>query len=134
MLFTKSIRYPITFDLVSGKTEVDSDTISINRCIALILTTGKGELLGDPDYGCRLYEMLFDQYSDAFEQDVKREIVESITQYEHRITVHSDDISIRHLDNTDRNSYGITISYTINGTMKTGETEVTLTEGATISG
>lgn len=129
MLYTKSIRYPITFNLTTGKTDVDSDTISINRCIGLILTTGKGELLGDPNFGCRLYEMLFDQYSDILENEIKNEIVNSIKKYEKRITVYQKDITIEHNDNTDRNSYTITISYVINSRSSRDTTSVTLFDG-----
>lgn len=133
MIYTKSIRYPLTFDTVSGKTELDSTTISINRCIGLILLTGKGELLGDPDFGCRLYEMLFEQYSDVTEREIKTEIVESIRTYEKRITVSENNISITHIEDTDRNAYKITISYVVKNSPKQQETTVYLEEGSSLN-
>ena len=128
MLFTKSIKYPVTFNLVSGSTDLDEDVTSINRCIGLILTTGKGELLGDPDFGCRLYELLFNQFSRTFEEEVKTEIVKAITAYESRVIVNTDGIEITHLENTDRNSYRIQISYNLKNTSKFSKTEITVEE------
>lgn len=126
MLFKKSIKYPITFNITSGKTDLDNLTTSINKCIGLILTTAKYELLGDPDFGCRLYELLFNQYSNDLEKTIKSEIVQSLTRYEKRITVYETDIEIVHVDNADRNAFNITITYTINETNKDYETTVYL--------
>ena len=65
MLFKKSIKFPNIFNLTVGNTDLDNKYVSINRCLALLLTTAKGELLGDPDFGCTLYEQLFDPYVDS---------------------------------------------------------------------
>lgn len=130
MLYTKSIKYPDAFDLVSGETLLSDGTKSINQCIGLILTTGKGELLGDPDFGCTLYEMLFDQYSDAEEVLIKKEIVDSISKFEQRVTVSEQDITI--IEDNDqighKNRYKITINYTVNNTSKINTTSVIVEE------
>lgn len=128
MLFPKSISYPKTFDTDSGITMLDSDYLSINTCLALLLTTAKNELFGDPDFGCRLYEFLFEQASDTLMEDVKLDIVENISKFEKRITVTQNDINIKHLDNTDRNAYSITITYVLNNSQKKNTTEVILEE------
>lgn len=128
MLFKTSIKYPITFNLTSGVTDLDDLTTSINRCVALILTTGKGELLGDPDFGCKLYEILFNQFSDNLETLIKREILDSLSKFESRIQLNENDISVEHVDNADRNEYRISLSYTINGTNRKSKTEVFLQE------
>ena len=131
MLYTKSIKYPVTFNLTSGKTDLDELTTSINRCVALILTSAKGELLGDPDYGSRLYELLFNQYSDDLQDMIKTEIVESISKYETRIKVRDTDITIEQEENADRNAFNIHISYTVTNTGNNYETVVSL-EGSDI--
>ena len=128
MLFQKSISYPLTFNVVSGETNLDSDYLSINMCLALLLTTAKNELLGDPDFGCRLYELLFDQVSDEFYDAVKDDIVENISKFEKRVTVTREDIEIKHEENTDRNAYGITITYRINNSQKVNTTDIILEE------
>ena len=130
MLYTKSIKYPNPFNLQSGKTDLSESTTSINQCIGLILTTAKGELLGDPDFGCTLYEILFEQYSLNTEVLVKKEIAESINTYEHRVTVSEQDISIEEsMDEIGhKNRYKITISYMINNTSKINTTTVMVEE------
>lgn len=128
MLYPKSIKYPYTFNIVSGETDLDSNLVSINACLALLLTTAKNELLGDPDFGCRLYEMLFEQASDDFIMDVKQEIVDEIAKYESRIIVSLNDIDIQHMENTDRNSYHITINYTVKNTNLSTSTDIILEE------
>lgn len=128
MIFTTSIKYPITFDYISGKTNLDDYVISINRCIALTLTSAKMELLGDPDFGSRLYEMLFDQYSDSLQYMIKQEIVECITKFESRITITEEDIDIIKKEDGNRNSFLIHIKYTISRTDESYETEVLLEE------
>ena len=130
MLYTKSIKYPNPFNLQSGKTDLSENIASINQCIGLILTTAKGELLGDPDFGCTLYEILFEQYSLNTEVLIKKEIAESINTYEHRVTVSEQDISIEEsMDEIGhKNRYKITISYMINNTSKINTTTVIVEE------
>lgn len=128
MLFPKSISYPTTFDIDSGVTKLDSDYLSINMCLALLLTTAKNELLGDPDFGCRLYELLFEQASDDLLDEIKDDIVENIKKFETRVTVNREDIEIKHRENTDRNAYTITITYRINNTQRTNTTDIILEE------
>jgi phage baseplate assembly protein W len=134
MLFKTSIKYPITFNLTSGVTDLDDLTTSINRCIGLILTTGKGELLGDPDFGCRLYEMLFNQYSEILENQIKEEIIESISKFESRVSLKEDNITIAQDNSDDRNRFKITITYSINGTDRIGTTDVSFNGGESING
>lgn len=128
MLYPKSIMYPRTFNLVSGETDLDTNLVSINTCLALLLTTAKNELLGDPNFGCRLYEMLFDQASDQFIESVKQEIVDEIALFESRVIVNVNDITVEHLENRDRNAYHITIQYTVKNTQLTSTTDIILQE------
>ena len=128
MIFTTSIKYPITFDYISGKTDLDDYVTSINRCIALTLTSAKMELLGDPDFGSRLYEMLFEQYSENLQMLIKQEIVECIKKFESRISITEDDIDIIKKEDGNKNSFLIHIKYTITRTKAMYETEVLLEE------
>lgn len=130
MLFTKSISYPRTFDVSSGRTILDDQATSINRCLATILLTGKGELLGDPDFGCTLYEQLFEQYSDNLSSTIKSEIVKAVQKYETRVTVNESDINIDlSEDATDINSFHISIRYMIKNSGRIGETEIISEDG-----
>ena len=128
MLFTKSVKYPVTFDLVSGATDLDDRITSRNRCLGLLLTTAKGELLGDPNFGCRLYEMLFDQYSHTLTEMVKQDIVENIRLFETRVIVNESDIDITEDTSGIRNRYRIKIKYVIKNSNQNQETEILLEE------
>lgn len=128
MLYTKSIKYPETFNLISGKTDLDDYIVSINRCLGLLLTTAKGELLGDPNFGCRLYEMLFDQYSKNLQELIKKDIVENVEKYEKRINIKENNIDIQENEVNGRNSYTVTIRYMVKNSSQQGETKINLEE------
>ena len=128
MLYTKSIKYPETFNFISGRTDLDEFIVSINRCLGLLLTTAKGELLGDPDFGCRLYEMLFNHYNDNFAESVKDEIVDAISKFEKRINVAKNNIDIKENTVNGRNSYTITIRYVVKNSTQQSETQISVEE------
>ena len=129
MLKTKTIKYPRVFSLISGRTEVEDMIVSINRCLGLLLTTAKGELFGDPDFGCRLYETLFDQYSSSMEELVKQDIVENIKKFESRVSVENKDIEIKENPKmNNRNSFTITIRYTIPNTTQEQDVDIIVEE------
>ena len=127
MLFTNSIKFPNIFNLSSGNTSLDGEYTSINRCLALMLTTAKGELLGDPDYGCTLYERLFNNYTEELQDIIKDDIVDSINKYEKRIIVTSDDINISPNENNEH-SFNISISYKLRNSDISNEAVITMNE------
>lgn len=126
MLFTNSIKFPDIFNIYNGDTQVDSQYTSINRCIGLILTTGKGELLGDPDFGANLYEMLFNLDSETLQEEIKNNIKESVEKYEKRVTLNTEDISISYDVNT--KTYSIHIKYNIRNSDIEYDTYVNISE------
>ena len=130
MLYTKSIKYPNTFDLISGKTQLDEKLVSINKCIALILTSAKGELLCDPDFGSTLYELLFEQYSDNLQKVIKSEIVSCVSKYESRVVFGEENITITQNTDGNRNSFTITINYTVRNSSAQSTVDVELEENA----
>lgn len=129
MLYTNSISFPNMFNIESGNTVLDSEILSINRCLGLLLTTAKGELLGDPDFGCDLYKNLFDQYSSEYADVMKDSLVNDILKYESRITLTSTDIKIDNSSTVgDRNAYNITISYKLKNSNTYNDFSLTLSE------
>jgi phage baseplate assembly protein W len=127
MLFTNSIKFPNIFNLNSGATSIESQYTSINRCIALILTTAHGELLGDPDFGCGLYEKLFNAYTSNETELIKNDIVNSLTKYEKRITITKEDITIESVNN-DEHRYNIHLTYKLKNSDVTNDASLTLSE------
>ena len=127
MLFKKSIKYPIIFDSISGRTQLDDEFTSINRCIALILTSAKGELLGSPDFGSHLYELLFDPKDSLTEVNVIEDIVQTLSTYEKRIIVDKSDITIEDVKDTP-NTYKITITYKLSNSEVEYSTDVFMSD------
>lgn len=127
MLFSNSIKFPNIFNLYNGITDTETEYTSINRCLALILTTAKGELLGDPEYGCILYEQLFNGYTEDVKDAIIDGIVESIKQYEKRIIVYKNDVSIDR-DENNEHLYHIHISYKVKNTPFEQDTVVDILE------
>ena len=120
MLYTTSITHPKMFSLINGNTETDSLDISINRSIALILLTAKGEVFGNPDFGSDIRKFLFQNYTDSMRDLLIDEIVESINDWEDRIVINRSDISIEQDDLVLK----IHISYTLTNSNIRGDTDV----------
>ena len=93
---SNSIKHPETFNLIKGATELSKEITSVNESIRLILTTAKGELFGDPEFGSNLHEYLYDQMVDQLDYLVTTEIVNSLNRWESRIFVKDSDIKITH--------------------------------------
>jgi phage baseplate assembly protein W len=127
MLFFNSIKFPDMFSLTSGSTAIEEQFTSINRCIALILTTAKGELIMNPDFGCTLYEQLFNTVDEELYDLIKTSVASSITKYETRVDVVPDGITITKMDGTPT-SYNINIKYNVKNSELTNEMEILLRE------
>lgn len=109
MIMSKNIKMPQMFSLVRGSTQLSSELEAINQSIKLVLTTSKGELFGDPDFGTDLYTFIYDYEGEALNQLIKDEIVTCLNEQCPRIYVTSEDITIQEEDKT----LHITISYHI---------------------
>lgn len=127
MLFFNSIKFPDMFSLTSGSTAIEEQFTSINRCIALILTTAKGELIMNPDFGCTLYEQLFNTVDEELYDLIKTSVASSITKYETRVDVVPDGITITKMEGTPT-SYNINIRYNVKNSELTNEMEILLRE------
>lgn len=127
MIFTNSIKFPNIFNLSTGDTDIEEQYNSINKCLALLLTTAKGELLGDPNFGCSLYEQLFNPYVEKQKDIIIKEIVDSISKYEKRVLVNDTDINIEE-DTEDRHTYIIHISYKLRNSNLSNTTYVNISE------
>lgn len=130
MIYTNSLSHPNMFSTVSGKTMIDTTTESINRCIALLVQTGFGELFGLPELGSGLYEVTFDYVNQQYFDTLKNIIVDAVTKFESRVTVSEDMIKVK--VNETNNHISITIGYMISDTDQYNETEVNV--GVNING
>ena len=122
MIYTNSLSHPNMFSASSGRTMIDTATESINRCIALLIQTGFGELFGNPELGSGLYEVTFDYVNQQYFDSLKNILVDAISKHEHRVTTTEDMINVE--NNPENNHIHITIGYMISGTDQYGETSV----------
>lgn len=94
MIFKKDIEHPNEFSEITGKTQYSKDIKAIDQCIGCILATAKGELFGDPNFGCNLYTYIHEYEGEPLKSLVKRDIVQNLTEQETRIFLEESDISI----------------------------------------
>lgn len=93
-LLSTNIRHPNVFSIRSGETQLVKEFKAINQSINKILTTSKGELFGDPGFGCNLQTLLFEFQGNDLNSLIKEEIVTALNQYEKRIFIQEKDIEI----------------------------------------
>lgn len=120
MLYTNSITHPKMISITNGNVDIDKLDTSINRSIALILLTGKGEVFGNPEFGSNIRKFLFDNYNDNLKELIIDEIIDSVSKWEDRIIINRSDISIEQEDLTLK----IHISYTLTNSNIRGDTDV----------
>lgn len=122
MVYHNSIRHPDSFSSRTGKTVISIDTKSINNCLKLLITTSKGELLGDPQFGSNLMKLIYEPNDTILQDMVTQDIIETISKYEPRITVTSSMINF----NIDINTVYINIQYYVNNTGSYGDFSISV--------
>lgn len=122
MRLKNTISHPKCFDKNSGNTSISNDRISIEQCLRLLLTTSRGELLGDPYFGTNLMTFVNEPNDLILRDEIIDDFVYSIKKYERRISVSEEDIII----DIDGKNVNIKINYKITqlGTYETFELSV----------
>lgn len=105
---------------ITGDLGTKSDVNAIQQSIKTLINTNFFERPFQPTLGCNIRSILFEPISPVVANDLKTVINDVLVNYEPRIVVR--DIEIR--DNSDANSYFITIVYNIRSskTVNTFET------------
>lgn len=120
MIFASSIEHPNEFSAVTGKTQLVHEIESINQSIRLLLTTAKGELFGDPYFGCNLYSYLYEYSGETLFQMVKDDIIKTLTEQDSRIIVSDKDITVT----DEQGDLKITIAYEVSYANYGAETSI----------
>lgn len=94
VIYDTNIKHPDTFSFTSGTTNFTDYLEAINQSVRLILSTSPGELFGDPDFGSRLKEYLYNYVDESFKNIIKLEVADSLSKWEPRISVSPDDITV----------------------------------------
>tara|TARA_R100000951_G_scaffold95146_1_gene84126 strand:- start:457 stop:864 length:408 start_codon:yes stop_codon:yes gene_type:complete len=105
---------------ITGDLGTKSDVNAIQQSLKTLINTNFFERPFQPTLGCNIRSLLFEPISPVTANDMKTVINDVLVNYEPRIVVQN--IEIR--DNSDTNSYFITILYNIgsNKTINTFET------------
>lgn len=72
---------------------IKTDKELIMENVKRILTTLPGEDVGDPNFGCRLREYLFN-FENVLLEDLEQVIMSALTKWEPRIVIYSVDIKV----------------------------------------
>lgn len=124
--FTRStISHPKCFDLNSGKTSTSLSNVSIEQSLRLLLTTAKGELLGDPFFGTNTLAYINEPNDLVLRDEIIDDYVTAISAYEKRVSVGEDDISIVQTDS----KVDISITYYMKELGQTGTFELSMLRG-----
>ena len=105
-LFSNDIKHPDEFSLVSGETQLIGQLEAIEQSIGLILRTARGELFGDPEFGCNLYTYLYKYDGEQLYNLIKTDVSKAINRWENRVYVNESDVSCE----SDLNDMKITIT------------------------
>lgn len=99
------------FENGGGQLTKCSERESIDQNIELLLTTFPGEHRFDPDFGCRIWEMDFENVAsyELWEERFKQYVYESISRYETRLTEVVVNIHLRDIVKEERLSYSVTV-------------------------
>ena len=82
---------------------------SIKNAIKNILLTRKGTLPGDPEFGSRLPDYLFEPFDDLTVLEIKDEIINTLARYEPRVKIITIDVN----HNFDFNSLDILLYFSL---------------------
>lgn len=93
-------------DKIFNKTFSTSEQIKSN--LVNLLLTDKGERVFNPEFGCGLRELLFEQINPTTENSIRDTILSSVNIYIPDITINNIEISDYN------NTYTVTVIYTVN--------------------
>lgn len=63
--------------------------------LKVLLETRKGTLIGDPDFGSNLYQLLFEPANEATASQIRQEVAMAIEKYYPNVVVDQVDVSFR---------------------------------------
>lgn len=87
MVKRNTIVHPKCFNTITGRTQLNVMHQSIQQSLRLLITTTKGELLGDPEYGSNLSKFIYETNCNIQWTLIEDDLKEAINKYEKRIVV-----------------------------------------------
>lgn len=107
------LHFPVTVNEVTGRIQESAHEENIRESIYLIIMTRKGERVMRPDFGCDIYQYMFDMVDYTTLNRMKCAVEEALLRWEPRIT----DVKVKVIDMIqERNAVQIEISYKVRTT------------------
>ena len=88
----KGWQFPVAVD-DRGELEVAEYEESVRQSIWLVLGTAKGERVMRPDFGCGIYDMVFEVNSSTTAAEAAEEVRDALVSFEPRIDVLDIDVA-----------------------------------------
>ena len=108
----RGIEVPFRIDH-TGAVALTAGTQSIERAMAMILATAPGERVMRPDFGCAIWDLLFEPINDNTLGLMAEAVREAMARWEPRIDV--DDVDVRPVD-AQSGAVEIAVAYTVRAT------------------
>jgi len=107
------IGFPLSLD-AGGDFQLAAYEESVRQSILIILGTAKGERVMRPDFGCGIYDLVFEPNSSTTAGKVSQAIQEALLFFEPRIDVL--DVQIQSPSNQEREKMLVDIEYQVRAT------------------
>lgn len=82
----RGVGFPVSLN-GAGKLQTAEYEESVRQSILIVLGTAKGERLMRPDFGCGIYEMVFEINSASVAGKISQAVQEAILKFEPRVDV-----------------------------------------------
>lgn len=105
------IAFPLRVNPNGGITMASEEQL-VQQSIWLILATGKGELKGNPKFGCGIHDYVFTNNTPAQQAQIAHQVQDALQRWERRIDV----IDIRVSDGEALNQLLISVEYRLRST------------------
>ena len=106
------LSFPMRIDPQTGEMMLSSYEDDIKEAIRIILFTKKGEREAEPEFGCGIYDYMFESMNYTAQHRMRKEIIDALVRWEPRIEDISVEMSEAGLDGFVK----ISISYVVRAT------------------
>ena len=130
MASSKIVTFPFSkmFNYQTGKAITVSGSDSIKSCLSMLITTCRGELLGDVNFGTNIKKYIMNYKGEILYDMIREDIVEAVLRYEKRVEISENNIIIYKSENNP-NVIRIDINYLDKTTGEIDSLKLTLNEG-----
>jgi phage baseplate assembly protein W len=108
----RGIAWPMGVDH-TGALALSSGAEDIDRSLRIVLATAPGERVMRPQFGCRIWDMMFEPVTENLMGAMSEAVLDAVAQWEPRIELH--DVQV-HADDDDASLVRIVLRYRVKTT------------------